>query len=181
MHIEEAQAEMRHAYVGGGLGAIVSGLVWVVAAVVQQNQPIGTTFAVLFVGGMLIFPLSMLIERLLFARKQPSPTNSLGRIALESTIMMIAMLLLAWLLVPVRPDWVLPIAAIAIGTHYLPFRSAYGDVLYWVLGGLITLVGVLAIYRMMPPAIVAPAVAAIEIILGAILIWRERAAASPNA
>ena len=61
MHIEDAQAEIRHAYVGGGLGAIVSGLVWMVAAIVQYSHTVATTFAVLFFGGMLIFPLSMLV------------------------------------------------------------------------------------------------------------------------
>ncbi len=172
MHIEDAQAEIRHAYVGGGLGAVVSGLVWMVAAIVQYSHPVATTFAVLFFGGMLIFPLSVLVENLFFKRKKPSPENMLGRIALESTIMMIAMLLLAWLLVPVKPDWVLPISAIAIGTHYLPFRSVYGDMLYWLLAALITAVGFLGLVSFLPPMGVAPAVAVLEIAFGIILVMR---------
>jgi hypothetical protein len=59
--------------------------------------------------------------------------NTLGRIALESTIAMLGCLFAAWLLLPTRADLVFPVAAIAVGTHYAAFRSVYGDILYWLL------------------------------------------------
>ena len=82
MKISEAQQDMRRAYVGGGPGVLVSGCVWCLAALVQQSQGIGMTFAVLFVGGMLIFPLSKLIVRFGFHRDNESPENPLGITAL---------------------------------------------------------------------------------------------------
>ena len=79
----------------------------------------------------------------------------------------------SWLFLPVRPDYVFPLAAIAVGTHYFAFRTVYGDALYWVLGGLITAAGLAGIWGIaLPSGGVIFAVAAIEIIFGFVLTWR---------
>ena len=59
---------------------------------------------------------------------------------------MIGCLLAAWLLLRDRPDFVFPVAAIAVGTHYLPFRTAYGDRTYWLLGAVLTVIGCAGIF-----------------------------------
>ncbi len=45
---------------------------------------------------------------------------------LELTVAMIAGLIAAWLFVEFKPEWVIPLAAIMVGTHYGAFQSAYG-------------------------------------------------------
>src|SRR5687767_12752750 len=137
MTVRDAQRDLRRAFVGGGPGVFVSGLVWFAAAMIERGQGIGTAFAVMFFGGMLIFPVGTVACRLLFRWEKEGPGNPLGAIALESTIAMIGGLLAAWLFLPLRPELVFPIAAIAVGTHYAVFRTVYGDALFWVLGGLI--------------------------------------------
>lgn len=147
MTVQEAQADLRRAYVGGGPGVLVSALVWLTTAFVERSHGVGTTFAVLFFGGMLIFPLSMLLARALFRRPKEASTNPLGRTALESTVAMIGGLFAAWLFLPFQPAYVFPLAAIAVGTHYAVFKTIYGDRLFWLLGALITAVGFVAIYK----------------------------------
>ena len=146
MIIAEAQAELRRAFVGGGPGALVSALVWLAAGLVERAQGVALAFALLFIGGMLIFPLSTLCCRLLFRRAKESGGNSLGRVALESTIAMIGGLLAAWLFLPHEPDHVFPLAAIAVGTHYAAFRTVYGDATFWLLAALIAGVGCIDIF-----------------------------------
>ncbi|HET9428412.1 MAG TPA: hypothetical protein VFO69_08660 [Allosphingosinicella sp.] len=177
MDVGEAQKDLRRAYVGGGPGVIVSSLVWFAAALVERQEGVGPAFISLFFGGMLIFPLSLLASRLLFRRAKESGANPLGGLALESTIAMIGGLLAAWLFLPLRPELVFPIAAVAVGTHYFVFKTLYGDALFWLLGGLITLVGLIAIFDVAPvPGGVTLAVGLIELLFGLFLTMRATGA-----
>lgn len=173
MTIAEAQADLRRAYVGGGPGAIISALVWLAAAGVLIARGVPAAFGTLFFGGMLIFPVGLVICRQLLRVDGETEGNPLGRSALESTIAMIAGLVAAWLFLPYRPDLVFPLAALAVGTHYFVFRTSYGDPLFWLLGALITGVGVAGVYvpQLTTVALVL-AVAAIELVLGAVLTAR---------
>ncbi|MEO8659347.1 MAG: hypothetical protein ABI693_12805 [Bryobacteraceae bacterium] len=173
--IAAAQHDLRRAFVGGGPGAFISGLLWLTAAFLKTQRGIGWAFTVLFFGGMLIFPLSQLASRFLFRRGPATPGNPLGRVALESTIAMIGGLFAAWLFLSYKPDYVFPLSAIAVGTHYAAFRTVYGDSVFWVLGGLITAVGVLDILRYVNiPGGPILAVGLIEIIFAAILTVRAK-------
>ena len=181
MTISDAQRDLRRAFVGGGPGVFVSGLIWVAAALVERSRGIGAAFLVLFFAGMLIFPLSTLVSRFLFRREKESPDNPLGGVALESTIAMIGGLFAAWLFLRYRPDYVFPLAALAVGTHYAVFKTIYGDRLFWLLGGLITAVGFLGIYKVVPiPGGPILAVGAIELLFALILTMRERGTDRPG-
>jgi hypothetical protein len=141
MTIADAQADLRRAYVGGGPGLIVSGLFWLAAAAVQASYGTETAYLVLFFTGTLIFPSAILVRSMIFRRERERADNPLGRTALESTIAMIAGLVLAWLVLRIRPDWAFPFAAIAVGTHFFAFRTAYGDWRFWLLGAALTAIG----------------------------------------
>jgi hypothetical protein len=180
MTVRDAQIDIGRAYVGGGPGVLVSGLVWLAAALVERSQGVATAFAVLFFGGWLIFPLSTLISRFLFRRKRESSDNPLGIVALESTVAMIGGLFAAWLFLPFQQAYVFPLAAIAVGTHYAVFKTIYGDRLFWLLGALVTAVGVLGIYRVFPlPGGVLVAVGAIELLFAAVLTGRATQSERP--
>ena len=179
MTIAEAQQDSRRAYVGGGPGVFVSGLVWLAAAVVLRQHGTASAFYVLFFGGMLIFGVTTLLCRFIFRRSASAPGNPLGRVALESTMAMIGGLIAAWILLSLQPSYVFPLAAIAVGTHYAAFRTVYGDASFWVLGGLITIVGCLGIFtKLYLPGGQALAVGIIEVCFGIILA--ARALRSPS-
>lgn len=174
MHITEAQADLRRAYVGGGPGAVVSGMVWFAAAYVAANHDIRSAFITLFFGGMLIYPLGLAVAHLLFRRARESKDNPMGPIALESTFPMIGCLLAAWLILPFKPDHVFPIAAIAVGTHYFVFKTAYGDRTYWLLATVVAALGVTEIFGMTRlGAGMILAVGVIEVAFGAMLTLRS--------
>ena len=173
MIINEAQADLRRAYVGGGPGAFVSGLVWFAAAWVEANHGTRGAFIALFFGGMLIYPLGLGASRLLFRRTSEAKGNPMGPVALEGTFPMIGCLLAAWLILPLKPELAFPIAAVAVGTHYFVFKTAYGDRTYWLLAALITAVGLAEMFgvtRLAGAMILA--VGTIEVAFGAALTMR---------
>ena len=173
MEIGEAQRDIARAYVGGGPGVFVSSLAWFAAAFVERSQGIGPGFVTLFVGGFLIYPVSTLLSRFAFKRAAEAKGNVLGRVALESTVAMIGGLFAAWLFLTYEPDFVFPLAAIAVGTHYFVFRTIYGDILFWLLGALITAAGLASIMNVDVPLGTVFAVALIELIFAAILTLRS--------
>ena len=148
MTIDKAQLDLRQAFVGGGPGLVISGLFWLGAGLMATARGIGPAFVLLFVTGMLIFPLATLVCRFAFGRSPVAIGNPMGRIGLESTIAMIGGLVIAWLLLPLRPEWVFPIAAIAVGTHFFAFRTAYGDMGFWLLGALLTALGFVELFEL---------------------------------
>lgn len=175
MDIKAAQADLRRAYRGGGPGAIISGIVWAVAGVVAHLHGINAGFATLFFGGMLIFPIGTLLVHTIGKVAGPDPENPQARIVVETVPPMIAMLIAAWLFIPFRPDLVFPLAAIAVGTHYFGFRSAYGMMSYWVLAAIMTIFGALAVFVFpLPATTVIFAIAVIEIAFGIYITARHR-------
>ena len=86
------QADLRRAYLGGGLDAVVSGLVWLTAAVTATVAGTATGYAALFFGGFLIFPLGTLVEKLLFNRGGVRAGNPGGMLVIETLPAMIGVL-----------------------------------------------------------------------------------------
>lgn len=167
MEIEAAQLEIRRAYLRGGPGAIVSGIVWLIAGIAATNSGIPVGFAVLFFGGMLIFPIAAFTVGTILRCEPASKSNPGGITVIETVVPMITGLFAAWLLMPHRPEWVFPLSAIAVGAHYFGFRTAYGDWTNWVLGGVMCGVGFFSIFCRFPPSQIVPfAIAGIEIGFG---------------
>jgi hypothetical protein len=170
MDIKSAQAENRRSFVGGGPGVVVSGLVWLAAAVTLQQAGVKPGFAALFFGGMLIAPVSTAVVRAIFRRAAPARENALAAIGFETVFSLIASLLAAWLLMASAPDFVFPVAAMAIGARYFTFATLYGSKLYYALGGAIAAIGTAAIWGPVAvPGGVAFAVAAVELAAGVLL------------
>ncbi len=173
MQLNEAQTDLRRAYVDGGPGTVISGLVWLVAAMAQARAGVGTGFAVLFFGGMLIFPLSLVVNRALLGRPAESPENPFGRLVLESTVAMIGGLFAAWLFLRHDPALVMPLAALAVGAHYFAFRTAYGLSVFWGLGAVIVAMSLAAVYGLPPLAgSLVVAVGLVEVVVGLVLTVR---------
>ena len=172
MTVTDAQQDLRRAYVGGGPGVVISGLVWLAAMYIQHSQGIRAGFVVLFFGGMLIFPLTKLVCRAIFRRESESRNNPFGLTVLESTIAMIGGLFAAWLFLAYMPVLVFPLAAIAVGTHYFVFKTVYEDKLFWLLAAVITAIGFGDIFVAQMRGSTALLVALTEVVFGLVLTVR---------
>lgn len=141
MVLNDAQREMSAGYNGGATGILVSGLVWLVAGFIARQHGIASGFTALFFGGMLIFPLSLMLSRVVFKAPSVSVSNGLNRLAMEGTVMLFAGIIMAYALIKVQPNVAFPAMALAMGARYFTFRTLYDELLYWPLGGLIMLAG----------------------------------------
>ena len=88
MNFDLAQKDMNTAYFGGGAGVLVSGLIWCLAGITALLYSAQSSMLVLFFGGMLIHPLALLLAKLLKRSAKHQPDNPLGKLALESTIIL---------------------------------------------------------------------------------------------
>ena len=133
--VQNAQRDMRVAYANGSTGLIASGLVWIIAGIVAcYSMPIHAGLA-LFIGGMFIFPLSIVICKLMKCSGNHSKDNPLGSLALEVTFMMLVCLPIAYVVFTHTAEWFFPTMMLVIGARYLTFSTLYGLRTYWLCGG----------------------------------------------
>jgi hypothetical protein len=147
MRIADAQREMRIRYVGGFYGQLVSGLLWLLAALLAVRAGPRAAILTVVVGGFFIFPLTEMLLRMAGARSVLSKENSLSSLGLQVALTLpISMTLL----VPVslyRLTWFFPGLMILLGAHYLPFVFLYGMRMFWVLSAALIGAGfVIAVY-----------------------------------
>ena len=64
MQIDQAQRDVLLVYVGGFIGQLVSGVLWLTAAAVGTVSSPTAAIAILLLGGILIFPVTMVCLRL---------------------------------------------------------------------------------------------------------------------
>ena len=62
---EQQQQEMRHAHYDGAPGVLVSGLIWIVAALICYQLGIKQGVWTLLIGGALIYPISVIFSKAL--------------------------------------------------------------------------------------------------------------------
>ena len=172
--IVEAQRDMRTGYYSGATGILASGLAWAASATVALVSSPERAVWVLLIAGMLIFPVGLLLCRLLGAPGTHGNGNPLGQLAGASTFWLIFSLPLAYVVGLSNVAWVFSAMLLVIGGRYLVFATIYGMRLYWVLGLTLALAGaVLAWLRASPLSVVA-AGSAIEVAFGFVAIVQHR-------
>lgn len=175
--LTQNQQDMRHGYLDGAPGVLVSGLVWVCAGVVAVAVSQRASVLALLLGGMLIFPLSLAVTKLLGRPGTHGQDNPLGKLALEGTFWMLAGIAIAYGVQALRLEWFFPAMMLVIGGRYLTFQTLYGLRAYWVLGAVLCITGILLALLRVPATAAAFAGGIIELSLGAFLLARAKRAA----
>ncbi len=170
MNIQDAQYDMRRAYLGGGLGVLVSGIVWLIAGAVTHLFSVQAGIVALFIGGMGIHPLSTVLSKAFKHSGKPSPTNPLNNLALEATFLLFVGLFLAYAVSQLRVEWFFLVMLLMIGSRYLIFSTIYGMRHYWLLGASLALMGGVGILLQLPIVLAVIGGGLIEIIFSAVII-----------
>lgn len=155
MSIEDAQANMRHSYFGGAPGLASSALMWLLAGLLVVARDPQTGVLVLIFGGMLIHPLAILACRILGRPGAHDKANPLGPLALESTVILLLGVIVAFVLSHFRVELFFPAMLLVIGGRYAVFQTLYGRRVYWLCGGVLASLGLLAATLRLPVAITA--------------------------
>jgi hypothetical protein len=174
MTVSEAQADLRHGYLGGSAGVFASGIAWLAAGIIALAVSPRGAVAALFFGGMLIHPASMLLAKLAGRPGKHSPGNPLAQLALESTIWMLLAIPIALYLALESPQNFFIAMLLTIGGRYLTFATLYGTRVYWLLGALLALASMALIAVKAPAAPAAFTGAVIELFFALLIFQRAR-------
>jgi hypothetical protein len=151
MQVTDAQREVREVYLGGSVGQLVSGALWLAAAAAGTWGSTRLAMAVLLLGGILIFPVTTGVLKGMGRRAALSPENPLGGLAMQVAFTVPLGLLVALAAAGHRREWFFPACMLIVGAHYLPFVFLYGMRTYALLAALMCGGGIaLALYG--PPA-----------------------------
>jgi hypothetical protein len=143
MHIADAQRDVRTSYLGGFAGQFVSALIWGASAALGTWSTHRAAILSLVVGGMFIYPLTLLVLRLMgrpVSLPRSFPTNSLAR---QIAFTVPLNLPLAGAATLYHVNWFYPAVMIVVGTHYLPFTFLYGMRQFLALGAALITGGLL--------------------------------------
>lgn len=147
MTVTEAQRDMRVGLMGGFMGQLVSGLLWLASAALATWGTTQAAVVFLIATGFFIFPLTKLGLKLIGHQSRVSRDNPLNELGMQSAFILPLSLLLVGAAALYRIEWFYPAFMIALGAHYLPFVTLYGMRMFYALAA--TLVGagvVLALY-----------------------------------
>ncbi len=172
--ISLAQADMCKAYANGSVGIIVSGLIWLLSAAVAYQFSTQQGVWTLLIGGMFIFPLSVLLSKTLGLTGTHTKGNPLGNLAMEGTICMLMCIPLALGLSWQHTEWFFQGMLLIIGGRYVTFASIYGTRLFWMLGAILGMAAYLLFIVKGQPFISALTGAMIEITFGIFMLIRFR-------
>lgn len=162
---------MRKSYADGSLGVLVSGMVWMAAALVALYVTSQIAVWTLFFGGMLIHPLGLLLAKLIGVPTSHSPKNALGKLALEGTVFMLMCIPLALLLSLQNHTWFFQGMLLIIGGRYLTFTTLYGIKTYWILGGMLGAASFVLFILKASPAVSALSGSIIEMGFGSFMFF----------
>jgi len=144
MTVTDAQREVRSVFLGGSIGQLMSGIIWLFSAAVSTWVGIRQGIIVLVVGGMFIFPLTQVALRLAGRPSTLSRENPLRQLAIQVAFIVPLTLPVVAGAALHNVNWFYPACMIIVGAHYMPFIFLYGMREYAVIaavlmGGGITL------------------------------------------
>ena len=142
MQIDHAQRDVRVVYVGGFFGQLVSGVLWLTAAAVGTFSSPTAAIAILLLGGILIFPMTMVCLRLAGRPASLPAGHPMAGLATQIAFTVPLGLLVALAVTGYRLEWFFPAAMVIVGAHYLPFVFLYGMRLYAALAAILAFGGV---------------------------------------
>lgn len=177
MTFEEAQADMRRAYFDGATGVVTSATAWLAAAIAAWASTPQASIVTLLIGGMLIFPVSVVLSKLVGRSGFHAKDNPLAPLAASGTVWMLLAIPIAYGAALYRIEWFFPAMLLTIGGRYLTFATLYGLRVYYVFGAVLALAGIALVMAHMPVGAGAFAGSAIEYTFGAILFFRAHVGA----
>ncbi len=137
MTVAEAQRDVRQQFVGGFFGQLVSAAIWAASASFAVWGTHRLAITILVVGGVFIFPLTVVLLKLSGRRGAMSPGNPMSELAIEAAFVLPLTLPLVGAATLYRSNWFYPAFMVALGAHYLPFAFLYGMRMFVVLGAVL--------------------------------------------
>jgi hypothetical protein len=143
MTVADAQREVRTVFLGGSVGQLVSGAIWLLSASLSTWVGIREGIIALVVGGMFIYPLTQFVLRLLGSPGALGRDNPLRQLAVQVAFIVPLTLPVVGGAALHHVNWFYPGCMIIVGAHYMPFMFLYGMWQYGVLAAALLAGGLL--------------------------------------
>lgn len=137
MQVADAQREVRHVFLGGFVGQLVSSLLWMASAALATWSTPRLAIIVLVIGGFFIFPATQAGLRLIGRQGRLSRDNPLGELGMQVAFTLPLTLPIVGAAALYRLAWFYPAFMISLGAHYLPFVFLYGMRMFYGLAALL--------------------------------------------
>lgn len=137
MNISDAQRDVRTVFLGGFAGQLVASALWFLSAALGNWYSTRSAILFLFFGGMLIFPLTQLLLRLMGGPSGLPKRHPMNALGMQVAFVLPLCLPLVAATTAYRLNWFYPAFMVVVGAHYLPFIFLYGMWQFGVLGGLL--------------------------------------------
>jgi hypothetical protein len=137
MQIADAQHEVRHVFLGGFVGQLVSSLLWTASAALATWSTPRLAITVLVIGGFFIFPATQAGLRLIGRPGRLSRDNPFGELGMQVAFTLPLTLPIVGAAALYRLDWFYPAFMITLGAHYLPFVFLYGMRMFYGLAAVL--------------------------------------------
>ena len=142
MTIREAQQEMREVFIDGAAGSFVSSALWLASAALATWGSRTQAMVTLVLGGVLIFPITLRVLRLIGRSATVRKENPLSFLAMQVAFTIPLAIPLVLAATAHKAEWFYAGLLIVVGAHYLPFVTLYGLPIYAVAGGLMVAAGI---------------------------------------
>ena len=137
MEVREAQREVRSVFIGGSVGQVVSGLVWLLSVALASWSSDRAGIMALILGGTFIFLLTQLALRLVGQKAALSKGNPFSQLAIQIAFIVPFCYPVIAAAAMQNLNWFYPAFLVVVGAHYLPFLTLYGMPHYAVLSALL--------------------------------------------
>lgn len=175
-----AQLEMRDAFYDGAPGVMVSGLVWANAALICYLWGVEKGIWALLIGGVVISPAADILTRFLGRSASPPNGNPLTALAVASTVWLIVCCAMAFGLSLYSPILFFPAMMAVIGCRYMVFSTIFNLATYAVLGCVLLVAAVAAIWLRLEPYQSASLGSFIEISCAVVMFRSSHRTRTPN-
>lgn len=142
MDLRAAQREVSRVYTGGSIGMAVSGIVWLVSAALGEWVSERSAMTTLVAVGFFLYPINLLVMRLLGRRDSLSKENPLNQLAMQAAFIIPLCLPVILGSTLYKTSWFYPAFMVVVGAHYLPFMTLYGIWQYAIAAALLIFAGV---------------------------------------
>lgn len=137
MEIKSAQQDVRSTFLRGSVGQTVSGLIWLISAMLGTWAHERSAILVLVLVGALIFPLTQVTLRLLGRPASLPKGHPMNQLAMQVAFIAPLSLPVVGAAALYNINWFYPAFMLVLGTHYMPFVFLYGMWEFGVLSALL--------------------------------------------
>lgn len=126
MDIRSAQQDVQTTFLRGSVGQAVSGVIWLVSAILGTWVSERSAILVLVLAGMFIFPLTQLTLRLLGHSGGLPREHPMNALAMQVAFIVPLCLPVIGAASLYKLNWFYPAFMLIVGVHYMPFIFLYG-------------------------------------------------------